>query len=175
MLNTKVAAPTNSIEFTGVLYFSLKRVNQAGRRLSHPATIGSRVLPAKFTLACAKRIAIMLASVRGTTANAAPRGPNPTLNSCGIGAMRSIWSPGIMARTELVPRMNISTIAVAATIVARVMLLTGSRDSPAWIATYSNPANAPNPILASRFRLKIESTGVAERSGLKLVSVPFAT
>ncbi len=131
MLSTNVAAPTKRIEFTGVLYLSFSRVNQAGSRLSQPATIGSRVLPAKLTLACANRIAIMPLSVIGTIAATPPSGPNPTLSSCGIGAMRSISSMGIMPSTELVPRMNITTMIGAAITVALVMLLTGSRHSPA--------------------------------------------
>ena len=60
-----------------------------------------------------------------------PSGPKPRVNTCGIGAMRSISSIGISPRSELVPMMNIKTTMGAATSVARVMLFTGSRVSPA--------------------------------------------
>ena len=41
----------------------------------------------------------------------------------------------------------------------------GLRHSPAWIATYSNPPSAPKPILPSRFRLMIDTTGIAVANG----------
>jgi hypothetical protein len=119
------------IEFTGVRYRLLRRVNHDGRRLSHPATIGSRVLPAKLTLAWAKRMASIALNSTGAMAATAPNDPNPRVRSCGIGAMRSMSSTGIMPSTELVPSTNIRTMRGAATIVARVMLRTGLRHSPA--------------------------------------------
>ena len=96
---------------TGVVVLdALSRVNQAGRRSSHPATIGRRVLPAKLTLACANRIAIIALSVSGTIAAASRsggigrssrRGGSPTsstpTSACGWG--RSRWRASRRGRT----------------------------------------------------------------------------
>ena len=54
-LNPQVTAPTKTIELTGVRRRGSMRVNHAGRKPSHPATIGMRVLPVNMTLACATR------------------------------------------------------------------------------------------------------------------------
>ena len=45
---------------------------------------------------------------------ATPSGAKPMLSTCGIGAIRSIWSIGTSASTELVPRMNITAMIGAA-------------------------------------------------------------
>ncbi len=130
-LAANVAAPTNRIEFTGVRYFAWKRVNQGGSSPSHPATIGSRVLPANITLDCATRMMSSARMVMGAMIAAAPSGWKPRLNTCGIGAMRSIWSNGTSASTELVPRMNITTMIGAAIATDRPIARTGLRHSPA--------------------------------------------
>ena len=101
----------------------------------------------------------------GAASDAAPSGRNPSRRSCGIGAIKSIRSIGISARTELVPRMNITAMIGAASTTDHAMLRTGFLHSPAWMATYSKPPNAPNPILPSRLRLMIDTTGIAVASG----------
>ena len=63
----------------------------------------------------------------------------------------------------------------AASTTDHAMLRTGLRHSPAWIATYSKPPNAPNPILPRRLRLMIDTTGIAVASGWNAASVPERT
>ena len=43
--------------------------------------------------------------------------------------------------------MNITAMIGAASQTDRAIVRSGLRHSPAWIATYSNPPSAPNPIL----------------------------
>ena len=106
-------------------------MNHAGSRPSQPATIGSRVLPANITLACATRMHSSTRIVTGATAVADPSAPKPTLSTCGIGAIRSIDSIGTSASTELVPRMNITAMIGAASATDRAIVRAGFRHSPA--------------------------------------------
>src|SRR6266446_315068 len=69
------------------------------------------------------------------------------LNTCGIGAMRSTLSGDTNAKTDPVPRMNISAIIGAEIKTERLMLRAGARHSPARIAMYSKPDKAPTASL----------------------------
>ena len=150
-------------------------MNQAGRMPSHPATIGSRVLPVNITLACATRTAASTTIVMAAIGIVNPSAPKPMLSTCGIGAMRSMRSSGTSASTELVPKMNMIAMIGVAITTDRAIVRTGLRHSPAWMATYSKPPSAPNPILPSRLRLMSEATGAAVASGWNAGSAPFAT
>ena len=88
--SANVTPPTETMEFTGVRYLGSSRVNHGGNSPSHPATIGSRVLPANITLDCARRTHASTTIVAGARTATAPKGRKPVVSTCGIGAMRSI-------------------------------------------------------------------------------------
>src|SRR5438874_12512114 len=69
------------------------------------------------------------------------------LNTCGIGAMRSTLSGDTNAKTDPVPRLNISAMIGAEIKTERLMLRGGVRHSPARIAMYSKPDSAPTASL----------------------------
>src|SRR5713226_4017419 len=75
------------------------------------------------------------------------------LNTCGIGAMRSTLSGVTNAKTDAVPRMNISAMIGAEITTERLMFLAGARHSPARIAMYSKPESAPTASLLHTLRL----------------------
>ncbi len=70
--------------------------------------------------------------------------------------------------------MNISAMSGAASATDRLMVRTGSRHSPVWMATYSKPPKAPKPILPSRLKVMMEKTGISIRSGWYSARVPRA-
>ncbi len=72
---------------------------------------------------------------------------SPSRNVCGTGPIRSIGLFPTKARTELVPRMNISAMTGDAIRTERPMSRAGERVSPARMATYSNPLSAPTASL----------------------------
>src|SRR5580765_4486887 len=82
-----------------------------------------------------------------------PNDPKPRLNTWGIGAIRSTLSGETKARTDAVPRMNISAIIGAEIQTERLMFFAGARHSPARIAMYSKPDNAPTASLLHTFIL----------------------
>ena len=84
---------------------------------------------------------------------------------CGIGAMRSTCAGVLNASTALVPRMNITAMIGAAMSVARPIVRSGLRHSPASTATYSKPLNAPTASLPKMFKLKRLSAGIASAKG----------
>src|SRR5256885_2430451 len=75
------------------------------------------------------------------------------LNTCGIGAMRSTLSGDTNARTDPVPRINISVMIGAEIKTDRLMLRAGARHSPARIAMYSKPDKAPTASLLQTLML----------------------
>src|SRR6266851_3810694 len=66
-----------------------------------------------------------------------PNPLKPRLSTCGIGAMRSTLSGDTNAKTDPVPRMNISAMMGAEIQTERAMLRAGARHSPARIAMRS--------------------------------------
>ena len=128
-----------------------------------------------ITLDCAMRTAASTAIVMAAIGIVNPSALKPMLSTCGIGAMRSMRSCGTSASTELVPKMNMIAIIGVAITTEPAIVRTGLRHSPAWIATYSNPPSAPNPILPSRLTLISEATGAAVASGWNAGSAPVAT
>ena len=113
--STNVAAPTKRIELTGVWYCALSRVNHAGSRSSQPGDhrqpraageVHARLREPDHDHGAERQ--------RRRSPRRRRAGRSRSLSSCGIGAMRSISSIGIMASTELVPRMNITTMIGAA-------------------------------------------------------------
>jgi hypothetical protein len=82
-----------------------------------------------------------------------PRPVKAIVNVCGIGLTRSIWSWGTIASTLVVPKVNIATMIGTATSTDLPTVRAGSRHSPARIATYSKPLNAPSAILPKMLRL----------------------
>ena len=94
-----------------------------------------------------------------------PAVPAPATSACGTGLTRSIWPSGTSARTLLVPKTNSNTQIGVAIATARAIERCGSRHSPAMIATYSNPLNAPSASLLKMFTLSSESVGAATASG----------
>src|SRR5713226_9411999 len=77
------------------------------------------------------------------------------LNTCGIGAMRSTLSGNTNAKTDPVPRMNISAMIGAEIQTERLMLRAGARHSPARIAIYSKPDSAPTASLLQTLMLYV--------------------
>ena len=75
------------------------------------------------------------------------------LRTCGIGPIRSTLSGETNARTEAVPRMNITAIIGAEITTERLMLRAGARHSPARIAMYSKPESAPTASLLKTLML----------------------
>src|ERR1044072_8642857 len=75
------------------------------------------------------------------------------LSTWGIGAIRSTLSGETKAKTEAVPRINMSAMIGAEIQTERLMFLAGARHSPARIAMYSNPDNAPTASLLHTFML----------------------
>ena len=69
------------------------------------------------------------------------------------------------ASTESVPRMNIRAMMGAASTTDRPMVRAGCRHSPARMATYSKPLNAPMAILPNTFKLNKETAGMAMTKG----------
>ena len=63
----------------------------------------------------------------GTIIAANPNGRNPMLNTWGMGPIKSIFSGGTKASTELVPRMKSNAIMGAATITERPIVRAGLR------------------------------------------------
>ena len=63
------------------------------------------------------------------------------------------------------PRMNIRAMIGDAIKTDRPMVRAGLLHSPARIATYSNPLNAPMDNLPKTFRLSSETAGMAIESG----------
>src|ERR1051325_6266503 len=82
-----------------------------------------------------------------------PDDPKPRLSTCGIGAIKSTLSGVTKASTEAVPRMNMSAMIGAEIQTERLMFLAGARHSPARIAMYSKPDNAPTASLLQTFML----------------------
>src|SRR6266480_6311298 len=144
---TNVTTVTKMIELTGVLYFGCKRENQIGSNRSQPATIGRRELPVRWTLV--EEIVRTVISTMPIEAITPAMGKerNPSRNVCGTGPMRSIGLFPMKARTELVPRININAMTGEAMMTERPMSRAGARVSPARMATYSNPLNAPTDSL----------------------------
>src|SRR5438874_2014142 len=77
---------------------------------------------------------------------------SPRRKVCGTGPIKSMGLLPTKARTELVPRINAKAIMGDAMITERPMSRAGERVSPARIATYSNPLNAPIDSLVKIFR-----------------------
>ncbi len=73
---------------------------------------------------------------------------SPSRRVCGTGPIRSIGLFPTKARTELVPKINISAMIGDAIRTERPMSRAGERVSPARMATYSNPLSAPTPSFA---------------------------
>src|ERR1044072_8343758 len=82
-----------------------------------------------------------------------PKDLKPRLSTCGIGPIRSTFSGETNASTEAVPRINMITIIGAEIRTERLMLRAGARHSPARIAMYSKPDNAPTASLLKTFML----------------------
>src|SRR5437879_2543334 len=135
------------IELIGVLYRGCRCENQLGSKWSQPATIGNRELPVTWTLVEAiVRVVINKIPIEAI-APAIGNECRPRRNVCGTGPIRSIGLLPMNARTELVPRMNISAITGEAMRTERPMSRAGARVSPARMATYSNPLSAPTASL----------------------------
>src|SRR5581483_3591940 len=94
-----------------------------------------------------------------------PKEPKPRLSTCGIGAIKSTLSGETKASTDAVPRINISAIIGAEINTERVMLRAGARHSPARIAMYSKPDNAPTASLLHTFRLCVVISGKLSEIG----------
>ena len=95
-----------------------------------------------------------------------PNWPKPRLRTWAIGPIRSTSSGRTKARTEAVPRMNISAMIGAAMITERPMLRAGVLHSPARMATYSKPVSAPSASLLKMFRLFVTRSGLdREKAG----------
>src|SRR5690348_16835227 len=92
-----------------------------------------------------------------------------------MGAVRSIALPCTNEYVALVPRMNITAMIGVATTTEREMLRPGSRDSPAMMATHSNPLSAPMPNLPSTLALKSDILGTPVASGWYVTWTPRAT
>ena len=110
----------------------------------------------------------LAANSRMNSAAVGPMNPiwrNPMLKTCGTGPTRSTASLGTMARTESVPSTNIKAIMGVAIITERAMLRAGFLHSPARMATYSKPLNAPMDILPNTFKLNRDHVGAAIVSG----------
>ena len=84
--------------------------------------------------------------VNETRVETQPKELNPRLRTCGIGPIRSTVSGVTNASTEPVPKINISAMMGAEIITDCPMVRPALRDSPARIATYSNPLSAPTVI-----------------------------
>ena len=148
----RVVAPTKMIELTGVLYRGSNRENQPGSNWSQPATIGSRELPVTWTLVEEIVRAVINKIPIDAIAPAIGNERSPRRSVCGTGPMRSIGLFPMKARTELVPRINISAITGEAISTERPMSRAGARVSPARIATYSNPLSAPTESLVKMLK-----------------------
>src|SRR5438309_9529674 len=163
---TNVTTQTKMMELIGVLYFGCKRENQTGSNRSHPATMGSRELPVRWTLV--EEIDRIVISTMPIEAMAPAMGKerSPSRNVCGTGPMRSMESFPMNARTELVPRMNMRAMIGDAIMTERPISRAGARVSPARIATYSNPLSAPTASLLKMLKQKkIDTVGAANWSG----------
>src|ERR1051326_9088183 len=136
-------AATKRIEFTGVRRRGCRRANQRGTRLSHPAVIGRRVRPVKIRLALATARIISREIANGA---AQPASPKALRMVCGMGPITLMGFVPTKVSTELVPRMNISAMIGAEITTDCPMVRAALRDSPARMATYSNPLSAPTVI-----------------------------
>ena len=156
---------TSSAECSGEPKRRLTRPSQLGACPCQAATIGRRTLPANV------RHRLAMLRVAMTNSSAVPRPtlravlPSPARNVCPIGAIRSIESCGTSATVLQVPRMNIATMIGVEIQTERAMVRDGSRHSPAMIAMYSNPENAPAASLVKMFSEYNDATGSAMSSG----------
>src|SRR5579863_3348065 len=153
------------MEITGVLYLGCNRENHSGKRWSHPATIGRRALPAvlRLQLPICRPISNRMAA--GATSPAQRKRPSASVNTWGIGPTKSTWPGNTNANTELVPRMNIRQMMGDTMSTDRLILRAGFLHSPAKIATYSKPQNAPIEILLKIFTLNRDMAGAVAASG----------
>src|SRR5712691_744439 len=94
-----------------------------------------------------------------------PNPLKPRLSTCGIGAMRSTLSGDTNAKTDPVPRMNISAMMGAEIQTERAMLRAGARHSPARIAMYSKPESAPTASLLQTLMLWVLTCGKLSENG----------
>src|SRR5207247_8580807 len=135
------------MKWTGVLYLGCKRENQGGRGLSQPPTIERRELPVRWTLVDEIDRTVINTIPTEAIAPAIGKERRPSRSVCGTGPIRSIGSFPMNAKTEPVPRINISAIIGAAITTERPMSRAGARVSPARMATYSKPLSAPTASL----------------------------
>ena len=147
-------------------------MNHFGRRPSHPATIGSRVFPAKIMFSAPSWRSSSRTISTGAMNDATPRPCTPAVSVCGIGLTRSIWSLGTNASTVAVPRMNISAMSGVAMTTDCGMVRSGRFVSPAIRATNSNPDIAPNAILPKMLRLYSDTSGISVANGRYSAIVP---